>query len=265
MAFFKHKHSRGLALGGGAARGWAHIGVLKYLEEQKFKPSIIAGTSIGALIGGFYAAGRLEVLEEIARSYSRRNYLKLFDPGLLKSGIFQGEKITEFLNDHLGEIRIEELDISFAAVCTDLVSGEEATITSGPLVTAIRASISLPVFFNPVHLNNQILADGGLANPVPVSIAREQGAKKVVAVELNQTIEPLETELSEGRNAGALKITMRSLCIIERQLAAAHYKNNPPDILIKPRLQGIRLYDFHKAGDCIEKGYHAAQQAFTES
>lgn len=256
----RRQHVNGLALGGGAARGWAHLGVIKYLEEQNIKPACIAGTSIGALIGGFYAADRLSVLEEIAATYTKRNYLALFDPGLFKSGFFQGEKITDFLHEHLGDIRIEDLEISFVALSTDLISGEEVVINRGSLATAIRASISIPAFFNPVVVNGQMLADGGLANPVPVASVRQQGAKKIIAVDLNSTIDPQEEEFVEGRHVSVLKVTMRSLCIIERQLAAAHYKVDSPDILIKPSLQSVRIYEFHKAAECMEKGYLAARE-----
>ena len=252
----------GLALGGGAARGWAHLGVINYLEQNNVKPSAVAGTSIGAFIGAFYAAERLSVLREIASTYSRRDYFKLFDPSLFKSGLFQGEKINEFLQEHLGDIRIEDLSTPFAAVSTDLVSGEEKIITEGSLVEAVRASISIPVFFSPVRRSGMILADGGLANPVPVNVVRDLGAKSVIGVDLNWELEPLDDEDNGKEINSFFAVTIRSLCIMQRRLAEMHYQVAKPNFLILPELERVRLYEFHKAKECIDLGFAAAKKEF---
>jgi NTE family protein len=178
----------GLALGSGSARGLAHIGVLHAIEEIGINVDVIAGTSIGALIGAVHASGRLDALERAFQSLDWRTVGSLFDPVFPRSGLIDGRKIAEFVRGHLPLQVIEQLPIPFCAVAADITNGEEVNICDGNLIDAVRASISVPGIFTPVRRDARILVDGGLVNPVPVSAARALGADVVIAVDLNHEI-----------------------------------------------------------------------------
>ncbi|MFC0218300.1 patatin-like phospholipase family protein [Pseudochelatococcus lubricantis] len=175
----------GLALGGGAARGWAHIGVIKVLAREGLRPAVIAGTSIGAVVGGCYAAGRLSELEAFARSLTKRRIVSLMDFHLNGSGLLGGDRLQKLLHEHLGPTQIEDLPIRFAAVATELGSGHEVWLTRGPLAEALRASYALPGVFDAIRVRGRWLMDGALVNPIPVTTARVLGAEAVIAVNLN--------------------------------------------------------------------------------
>lgn len=174
----------GIALGGGAARGWAHIGILSALEARGIRPEIVCGTSIGALVGGIYAAGKLPELEAWVGSLTRRDVISLVDLTTVGGGMIGGRKLLELYREHIGEPRIEDLSVRFAAVATDLETGAEVWLRQGPLHEAIRASISIPGIFTPVPRDGRWLVDGALVNPVPVSVCRALGAEVVIAVDL---------------------------------------------------------------------------------
>ena len=174
-----------LALGGGVARGWAHIGAIRALTEAGIRPDIIAGTSIGAVVGGAYLAGRMDVLENWARSLDRKRVLSYMDLRIGGSGLMRGERLTKVLNRYLGEVRIEDLDRKFAAVTCDLRTGYEVWLQKGPLVPAVQASYALPGAFEPVSIDGRFMIDGALVNPVPVSACRALGAHIVIAVSLS--------------------------------------------------------------------------------
>ncbi len=180
------KGELGLALGSGAARGMAHIGVLRALEEEGLKPDIVVGTSIGALVGGMYAAGKLEDFTEIALGLNWKEIARyLAEVSFPRSGLLEGTKITELLTEIVGKQRLEDLPILFRSVATNIVSGEEVVIQEGELVKAIRASIAVPGVFTPARYGEAFLVDGGMVNPVPVNICRNLGAQRVIAVDLN--------------------------------------------------------------------------------
>ena len=191
---FKHKtpsgppRKVGLALGSGSARGLAHLGVIKALEEAGIEVDFIAGTSIGAVIGAIYAAGKLDALEATFQTFDWKKMASFFDVVLPKSGLLDGAKVSKFVRAHIHADVIEALPKPFAAVATNLVSGEEVVIRSGDVIEAVRASISVPGIFTPVRNNGRILVDGGLVNPVPVSAVRAMGAEFVIAVDLNHQI-----------------------------------------------------------------------------
>jgi NTE family protein len=190
-----------LALGSGAARGLAHIGVLKVLEKRNLKPDLIVGSSMGAMIGGAYAAGLTsDQIEEIA---CRTNWKKvvqiLFPKRVGRNGLLDGERVEEFLISLLGEEDIENLPVRFACVATDLLTGEEIVLNSGSLINAIRASISFPFLFQPVKIRENFLIDGGVVNPVPVSIAREMGAHRVIASRVTPSAEHRARQLNSGK------------------------------------------------------------------
>ncbi|HVK55795.1 MAG TPA: patatin-like phospholipase family protein [Burkholderiales bacterium] len=183
----KRKPRIGLALGGGSARGWAHIGVIRALEEAGIKPDLVCGTSMGALVGAVYANGDIEWLEEWVTKLSWRTVVRMLDLRLL-GGILGGTKLIDFLGARFGDKTITQLNLPFAAVATELDSGREIWLQDGLVTSAVRASIAIPGIFTPVEQNGVWLADGGLANPVPVSLARAMRADIVIAVDLNNDI-----------------------------------------------------------------------------
>ena len=180
--------SVGLALGGGSARGWAHIGVIRALEQEGIVPSVVAGTSIGALVGAAYVGNELTTLEDWVRGLTRRDVMRYLDFTLAGGGFIEGERLMKFFRKHIDPGLIEELERPFACVATELESGREVWLQRGDVLDAVRASYALPGLFTPVHDGDTWLVDGGLVNPVPVSVCRALGADVVIAVNLNGDI-----------------------------------------------------------------------------
>lgn len=178
----------GLALGSGSARGWSHIGVIKGLAELGIEPEIVCGSSIGALVGAAYAADKLDILEAWVRSLTWKEIIWLLDPSLNGGGFIQGEKLTELVRGHVDDFEFERMKRQLGIVATELDTGREVWFRSGPVMEAVRASISLPGLFTPLYHEGRWLVDGGLANPVPVSLCRAMGADLVIAVNLNGDI-----------------------------------------------------------------------------
>ncbi len=175
----------GLALGSGSARGWAHIGVLRALAQAGVEISCVSGTSIGSLVGGAFALARLDDLEAFVRGLDWKQIAQFLDVTFPRSGLIDGKKLTDFFRAQARKTAIEDLRVPYCAVATDLATGREVALDHGDLITAIRASISVPGVFTPVKRNGRYLVDGGLVNPVPVSVARQLGAEYVIAVDLN--------------------------------------------------------------------------------
>lgn len=178
----------GLALGSGSARGLAHVGVLRALKEAHIEVDLVAGTSMGAVIGAIFASGKLDGLTAKLQNLDWQSIVALLDPVFPRSGLIDGQKIAEFVRAHVPSARIEDLLLPFAAVATDITNGEQVVATTGDLTEAVRASIAVPGIVTPVRSNGRILVDGGLVNPVPVSVARAMGADLVIAVDLNHDI-----------------------------------------------------------------------------
>ncbi|MBA7560489.1 putative NTE family protein [subsurface metagenome] len=178
----------GLALGSGSARGWSHIGVIQGLREEGIPIDMVCGTSIGAIVGGALAAGALEQLDEWVRELSWSDIIGFMDVMFPRSGLIEGEKIIKFFRKNFADPNIEDLPMPFAAVATDLMSGREVWLREGSLMNAVRASMSMPGIFVPFKRNAQWLVDGGLVNPVPVSLCRAMGADIVIAVNLNSDL-----------------------------------------------------------------------------
>lgn len=287
----------GLALGGGAARGWAHIGVIKALRAAGIKPDIIAGTSIGAVVGGCYAADHLENLEGFARELTPRRIFGLLDFNLAGNGLISGQRLCERLDMHLGDCLIEDLDTRFTAVATEIGTGHEHWLSRGRLVDAVRASYALPGIFKPVRINGRWLFDGAIVNPIPVSVCRALGARYVIAVNLNFDIlgrgsivpsphmhyddieeeeEIVETPIEQprgmrgllqrqifGRGDGAPGIStvmVDAFNIVQDRIARSRLAGDPPDAMVSPRLQDVGLFDFHRAEELIERGEHAVER-----
>src|SRR3990170_1196172 len=193
----------GLALGGGSARGWAHIGVLQALNEAGIHPDIVAGTSIGAVVGGCYVAGELDALNKFARDLTRRKVLGFLDFNFTGSGLINGQKLSDVLDLRLKAVNIESLTRRFVAVATEIGTGHEIWLSQGSIVEAMRASYALPGIFRPVSIDGRWLFDGALVNPIPVSVCRALGARYVIAVNVNSdpcgrgTVVPhIETDMS---------------------------------------------------------------------
>lgn len=287
----------GLALGGGAARGWAHIGVVKALSEAGIRPDIIAGTSIGAVVGGCHVAGQLSQLEDFARELTKRRIFGYLDFNLAGTGLISGQRLGDRLETHLGESCITDFDRRFVAVATEIGSGHEVWLSRGRMVDAMRASYAMPGIFKPVKVDERWLFDGALVNPIPVSVCRALGARYVIAVNLNfdmssrstahahvvgdaaPAVTEVEPEPVTGKNGVAAKRLLRrqlfgggdaapgistvmldAFNIVQDRIARSRLAGDPPDCLISPRLNGIGLFDFHKANEAIERGATAAER-----
>ncbi len=267
------KHPVALALGGGAARGWAHIGVLRALDEAGINISMIAGTSIGALVGGTYLAGRLDELEEFARSLTMRRIAGLLDFAIGGGGLLGGMRLNDRMQQHMKGIDIEELDRPFVAVATEIWTGHEVWINSGSLITAMRASYALPGIFEPVCCNNRTLVDGALVNPVPVTVCRAFEQPHVIAVNLHYDLygrsavvkhtardagpEMLRADNKSQRKSrlGVTGNMVQAFNIIQDRISRARLAGDPPDLSLMPRLSDIGLSDFHRAAEAIDRGY----------
>lgn len=176
----------GIALGSGGARGWAHVGVLQRLQEMGAPIACVAGTSVGAIVGAAYAAGRLDVLEDLSHRLDWRSVARLFvEVSFPRSGLINGRRVQQLLQDVVGAANIEDLSVPYAAVATDLLSEEPVVLRRGPLIDAIRASIAIPGIFVPARIGGRDLIDGGTTNPLPVDVARHLGADRVIAVDIN--------------------------------------------------------------------------------
>lgn len=280
----------GLALGGGAARGWAHIGVIQALHEAGVRPDIVCGTSIGALVGAIYSAGELERFEEWVRTLRFRDVVSFMDLGL-NGGMLKGERLMAYFRKTFIDRPIEEMPIPYAAVATALQSGAEVWLRSGSVVEAVRASIALPGLFSPVRHDGVILVDGGLVNPVPVSLARAMGAEIVIAVDLSSDLlaqrpaaevatetqpnswmgewmRKLQNTFSFSESSSVvpvnepvfpsmLDVLTTSINIMQVRITRSRMAGDPPELMIAPRLGHLGLLDFHRAAEAIEEGRRA--------
>lgn len=289
----------GLALGGGAARGFAHIGIIRTLIAHGIVPNVVVGTSIGAVVGGAYAAGHLDTLEEWARSLQPRNILGYLDIRLNGSGLIGGDKLAAQLEAAIGPTLIEDLPLKFATVATEVRTGHEIWLTHGRMVEAMRASYALPGIFSPVLVGDRWLVDGALVNPVPVSAARALGAEIVIAANLSSDVfthsttvyshgapaeapevgsEPAPPKRGFGRlfsaertvkreffggggRPGISSVMVDAFNIMQDRITRARLAGDPPDLLISPRVGQIGWFDFHRADDLIGFGARAAERA----
>ena len=289
----------GLALGGGVARGWAHIGAIRALIEAGIEPDIISGTSIGALVGAAYLSGNLDTIEDWARSLNKRRLISYMDVRWGGAGLMRGERLAKVLNHYLGDINIEDMDRKFAAVACDLRTGYEVWLQNGPLVPALRASYALPGAFEPVKIDNRYMIDGALVNPVPVSTCRALGAHIVIAVSLNgdafgpigsshdmdfddkepDALDPFELAgqslnklrpdrlllkslIGGTKSEGNIKlgsVMMGTLNIVMDRIARSRLAGDPPDVFVAPRIGHIGMTEFSRADELIERGYRSMQ------
>ncbi len=193
----------GLALGGGSARGWAHVGVLRGLEKRGIRPDVVCGTSAGALVGAAFALGRLDEIERWLALLQWRDVVGYLDFSF-KGGVIKGRRLFDFFAEHVGDRNIEDLPMPFGAVATDLSNGDEIWLRRGSLFAAVRASVSIPGFLQPVKLDGRWLVDGGIVDPVPVELCRALGADIVIGVDINKSL------LDEDRPLGATRLPRRA-------------------------------------------------------
>ncbi|MFQ5344805.1 MAG: patatin-like phospholipase RssA [Mariprofundus sp.] len=294
------KESVGLALGSGSARGWAHIGVIHALAKLGIKPDIVCGSSIGALVGASMASGQLETLENWLRDLTVPDIIRLVDLSLTGGGLIQGNKLSQAFCDFVEDVDIESLPLSYGAVATDLNAGREIWFRSGSLLNAVRASIALPGLFPPVQEHGHWLVDGGLVNPVPVSMCRAMGADIVIAVNLNSelignksrangranrlslnlpqsellqkivdTLSPirerignmLPPENEQERPPGMFGAMTASIDIMQDRITKSRLAGDPPDILISPHLAHMGLLEFDRSEEAVEEGKAAVKRA----
>lgn len=291
----------GLALGGGMARGFAHIGVIKTLEKYGIKPTVITGTSIGAVVGAAYLAGRMPELEEWARSLNRFKILSYLDVRVRSAGLIGGKRLFALMERHFGNLTFEDLPHPLTVVASDLATGHEVWLNKGPLTEAVRASFALPGVFPPVEVGDRFLVDGALVNPCPISVCQAQGARMTIAVDLHadmigkaikpgsnfQTVagfdvfdekdipkekqEPfLSNPLShrlfhrERSSPSLFGVMMSALGIMQDRLTRSRLAGDPPDVHIKPQIGHIGMMEFEKAEDLIRLGAEATERLMPE-
>jgi NTE family protein len=280
----------GLALGAGGARGWAHIGAIRALIEQGIKPDIVCGTSMGSLVGAAYAAGELERLEEWALSLGWRDVFGLMD-FTLRGGLIRGKKLFEFMRARFGLQDIGDLPMPYGAVATELASGREVWLRHGHVLDAVRASIAIPGVFAPVLRDGELLVDGALVNPVPVSMCRALDADIVIAIDLGwaklgyyrELAKEQEGEREPGKPAwwsrfmparaqeeaaadnpdmpSALGVFFASFDVMQVRVGRSRLGGEPADVMITPILPDFAMMDFHRAREAIDEGHAAAERA----
>jgi NTE family protein len=293
-----HRPPIALVLGAGAARGFAHIGVLRTLVAHGIIPDIIVGTSIGAVAGGCFAGGALDPFEEWARSLTLRGVLGYLDVSLSGSGLIGGNKLAARLEESLGKTQIEELTTRFAAIACEVKTGHEIWITHGNVVEALRASYALPGIFPPVRIGRRWLVDGALVNPVPVSAARALGARVVIAVNLNadlfgrggtiindgsddaedeEEIPPpkaqsftsifsperalKKTFLGAAGRPGISTVMVDAFNVMQDRITRSRLAGDPPDVSINPKLGPVGWFDFHRGSQAITLGAEATEKS----
>jgi NTE family protein len=290
----------GLALGSGMARGWAHIGVMRALKRLGLEPDIVAGSSIGSVVGGLYLADKLDVLEKWAIGLDKKRIISLLDLRLKSGGLIGGEKLRHEILEYTGGMKIEDLGRPFVAVCTDLVTGHEVWLQKGILADAMRASFAMPGVFKPVRMQGRWLLDGALVNPVPVAACRALGADMVIAVNLNADIigksrrsgmsiptaagfDLLKTIDQVGDEGGAtidslsrrvfrrenndpslFGVMVATMNIMQDRITRSRAAGEPPDVMISPRLGNIGLLEFDRAEDAIAEGELAVNRVRPE-
>jgi NTE family protein len=289
----RRKPRIGLALGSGAARGWAHIGAIRALEERGVKPDLICGSSIGALVGAFYAAGELDKLEGWVTGLAWTRVLRLLDL-TWRGGLIRGNRLFDLFRATFGDRDISELPLLYGAIATELASGREIWLREGKVLDAVRASCAIPGLFTPVVRNDMLLVDGGLVNPVPVSMCRALGADLVIAVDLSWGKLGAYRERGRDKNGGAVaprevpgwigrlrtgwldrlkskvkdELTMPSifevfttaLDIVEMKVARSRLAGEPPDVMITPLLPDFGTMEFHRAKEAIAEGRAAVER-----
>jgi len=277
-----------LVLGSGGARGLAHIGIIHWLEEQGYEIKTIAGSSIGALVGGIYAAGKLDVYEKWVRALQKNDVLKLLDFAFSRSGLFSGDKIMQTLEELLGDVKIEELPIKFTAVASDLDAEKEVWFDDGSLFEAIRASISIPTIFTPVNYRGHMLVDGAMLNPIPVAPTLTDMTDITIAVSLSGKRDPdLHTKKIQEKTientylqaissyieklqqkyigeaveqADVFDVIMKTYESMQNTITRFKLAGYNFDHLLEVPANSCKILEFHKANEMIDFGYELAEK-----
>ena len=259
----------GLALGGGAARGIAHVGVLRILAKEKIPIDVIAGTSAGAIVGAAYAHHQdTDRITDDALLANWKSMVNFVDPALPKSGFIKGKKILDLIKGFIGgDIDFKDLKIPFSCVATDIDTGEEIILDSGPVCEALRASISIPGIFSVAKHQERYLVDGGLTTPVPVQVARNMGADFVIAVNVNPDVKArigkvFKQRIDAHKEPSLIQVMTQSFYITS--YAVGKHALDSADVVIEPDLAQFGAADFAKAPELIERGLEAAQKAIPE-
>ncbi|EEP91415.1 patatin-like phospholipase RssA [Yersinia kristensenii] len=286
------KSKVGLALGAGAAKGWAHIGVINALKKMGVEIDVVAGCSVGSLVGAAYASDHLEVMERWVRSFKYWDVIRMMDFSWRRGGLLRGERVFNVVNEIIEVQDIAECALPFGCVVTNLTTGRELWFTEGDIKQAIRASCSMPGLFSPVLFEGYWLVDGAVVNPVPISLARAMGADIVIAVDLQHDAHliaqdifspqtPIESKFAEIpdnwhrrlkaritdltsnpiKNApSAMEIMSTSIQVLENRLKRNRMAGDPPDVLIQPYCPQISMLDFHRADESIAAGQLAVEK-----
>lgn len=253
MEEYAAKHKKiGLALGGGGAKGLAHVGVIKALLNAGIKIDYIAGTSMGALVGGFYAATKdIKALEELSLGIKKSDIFPISEIIRRKDGsLFRGESIAKIFDHRLTDLKIEDCKIPFAAIATDVKNGDEVKLKSGNLADAIRASIAIPIIFSPAEIDGRFLMDGGFSNPIPANIVKEMGADVVIAVDVSSRWITAPDEILNTHDIYSLFSNV--LSVIEYQIAKSVLKD--ADIVLRPPVLTYDWMAFDKSAEIIKTG-----------
>jgi NTE family protein len=254
-----------LVLGSGGARGYAHIGAIEELRAQGFDICSVAGASMGALIGGIYAAGKLDDYRDWARTLQKFDVLRLLD-WTFRGGLIKGDRIIGRLRELIGDVMIENLPIPYTAVAVDILAQREVWFTHGPLFDAIRASIAIPTVFRPHHYEGRVLVDGGLLNPVPITPTLRDLTDCTIAVDLNAAPDDADSAPAPDANTdpGLLETFARSLDAVQATLTRFKLAAQPPALVVSiPRNSGA-FYEFHRAADLIELGRERTRAALAQ-
>tara|TARA_R110002073_G_scaffold293075_3_gene458582 strand:+ start:4103 stop:5059 length:957 start_codon:yes stop_codon:yes gene_type:complete len=277
----------GLALGSGSARGWAHIGVIQELEAMGIHPQVVAGTSIGALVGAVYVSGQLDDFSEWAKNLEVKDIFGLMDISF-SGGVVKGEKLFGFFRESHANPDIETLEKKFVTIATEMKTGREVWLTKGPVLRAARASCALPGLVSPVRYEDRWMLDGGLVNPVPVSACRALGADIIIAVNLNtqlvgshmskasrlQVEEKAQKEdrglwqrltgffaSDEDGEPGVFDVIAASINIMQDRITRSRMAGDPAEITLVPMLEDFALMDFHRADEAIEEGRRLVRES----
>jgi NTE family protein len=260
------KKKVGLALGGGYARGLAHIGVLEVLEREGIPIDLIAGTSIGALVGALYAREHdSSLIRKQAMQLDWIGVTSLVDLAMSKSGFVGGKRVTNLLRRLMGDVDFDELSIPLSCIATDIISGEEVVIDQGRVLEAVRSSISIPVIFTVAKKDGKFLVDGGLVNQVPVSVARKMGADVVIAVDITPTRAERTNFLTQNeqiKEPSLFQVMVQTIYITT--YLSTRQASEGADVVIHPHLAHIAPGEFHRARECILEGEYSAVDSLAD-
>ena len=248
-----------LVLAGGGARGVAHIGAIEELERQGFEISAVAGTSMGALVGGVYASGYLEPFKEWMRALDKYKVFSLVDFALSTEGLVKGDRVMEAMKELVPDVQIERMPVPFAAVAADLLTGDEVVLDSGGLYDAIRASISIPSVFRPVHRDGRVLVDGGTVNPLPLNRVHREKGDMLVGVDVSAPFASPAPKTKVSLNY--YKVLIASSQIMQQRITQLMCRLYKPDIMVGLPADSYGMFEFYRSEEILEAGRAATRAA----